>query len=83
MLNELLLIIVFLTGGAFIIYVYEAYRNAKARSLLLLSFGFFLMLIGANLDAVFAILGETALTPISFLIEIVGILVILYAALKV
>jgi|Deesub1362A_J573_1020465.scaffolds.fasta_scaffold00290_29 hypothetical protein len=83
MLNELLLIIVFLTGGAFIIYVYEAYRNTRARSLLLLSFGFFLMLIGANLDAVFAILRETALTPISFLIEIVGILVILYAALKV
>ena len=83
MLTELLLAGVFLIGGAFIIFVYEAYRATGSKNLLYLTFGFFLMLIGSNLDAVLNLFGDTELLPLTFVVEIVGILIILYSALRV
>ncbi len=83
MLTELLLAGVFLLGGAFIIFVYEAFRATGSKNLLYLSLGFFLMLIGSNLDAVLILFKNTELLPLTFLVEMAGILVILYSALRV
>jgi uncharacterized membrane protein len=78
--------IIYLLGGAFIIFVFEAYEKTKQGSLLILSIGLFILIFGSNFDVLASLVlpdltAETART-IALVIEIPGILIMLYSALK-
>ncbi len=82
----ILTIIIYLLGGAFLLFVFEAYERTKQSSLLILSIGLFILIFGSNFDILASIVlrdmaTETART-IALIIEIPGILIMLYSALK-
>lgn len=82
----ILTIIIYLLGGAFIIFVFEAYEKTKQSSLLILSIGLFILIFGSNFDVLASLVlpdmpTEIART-IALIIEIPGILILLYSALK-
>ncbi len=78
--------IVYLLGGAFVLFIYEAYEKTKQQNLLILSIGLFILIFGSNFDILASVVlpdmsSETART-IALLVEIPGILIMLYSALK-
>lgn len=82
----ILTIVIYLLGGAFLLFVFEAYERTKQSSLLILSIGLFILIFGSNFDILASIIlpdiaTETART-IALIIEIPGILIMLYSALK-
>ena len=82
----ILTIVIYLLGGAFILFVFEAYEKTKQSSLLILSIGLFILIFGSNFDILASLVlpdmaTETART-IALIIEIPGILIMLYSALK-
>jgi hypothetical protein len=74
-------------GGAFIIHLYDAYKNTKQRFLLLLSTGFFFLITGGSLtnllyissnfgfDMEYVLMG-------SIILQIAGISLIYYSIVK-
>ena len=86
-LEALLTSIVYLLGGAFILFIYEAYTKTKQKNLLLLSIGLFILIFGSNFDTLASLLlldyisYETA-KVVALAIEIPGILIMLYSATK-
>lgn len=82
----ILTIVIYLLGGAFLLFVFEAYERTKQSSLRILSIGLFILIFGSNFDILASIVlaniaTETART-IALIIEIPGILIMLYSALK-
>jgi len=82
----ILTVIVYLLGGTFILIIYEAYGKTKQKNLLILAIGLFILIFGSNFDILASVVlpgmsSETART-IALLVEIPGILVMLYSALK-
>lgn len=78
--------VIYLLGGAFILFVFESYERTKQSSLLILSIGLFILIFGSNFDILTSLVlpsmaTETART-IALIIEIPGILIMLYSALK-
>lgn len=78
--------IIYLLGGAFVLFVYEAYEKTKQENLLILSIGLFIMIFGGNFDILASVIlpnmtSEVART-IALLIEIPAILIMLFSALK-
>lgn len=86
-LEAILAIIVYLLGGTFVIFVYEAYHRTHQKNLLYLAIGLFIMIFGSNFDTLAGIIltdyisVETA-KVVALGIEIPGILVTLYSAIK-
>lgn len=81
-----LTVIVYLLGGTFILFIYEAYEKTKQKNLLILAIGLFILIFGSNFDILASVVlpdmsSETART-IALLVEIPGILIMLYSALK-
>lgn len=82
----ILTVIVYLLGGAFVLFIYEAYEKTKQKNLLILSIGLFILIFGSNFDILASVVlpdmsSETART-IALLVEIPGIVIMLYSALK-
>ncbi|MRG77307.1 MAG: hypothetical protein C5S33_06040 [ANME-2 cluster archaeon] len=82
----ILTVIVYLLGGTFILFIYEAYGKTKQKNLLILAIGLFILIFGSNFDILASVVlpgmsSETART-IALLVEIPGILIMLYSALK-
>lgn len=82
----ILTVVIYLLGGAFLLFVFEAYEKTKQQSLLILCIGLFIMIFGSNFDILASLIvpdmsSEMART-IALIIEIPGILVMLYSALK-
>ena len=82
----ILTVIVYLLGGAFVLFIYEAYEKTKQKNLLILSIGLFILIFGSNFDILASVVlpdmsSETA-RAIALLVEIPGILIMLYSALK-
>ena len=78
--------IIYLLGGAFLLFVFEAYEKTKQSNLLILSIGLFILIFGSNFDVLSSLVlpdmpTEIART-IALIIEIPGILIMLYSALK-
>ncbi|MBW6517793.1 MAG: hypothetical protein K0A89_04755 [ANME-2 cluster archaeon] len=78
--------IVYLLGGVFILFVYETYEKTKQTNLLILTIGLFILIFGSNFDVLAGLLlpgmtHEFART-IALIIEIPGILIMLYSVLK-
>lgn len=86
---ELVLIltaVIYLLGGAFILFIYEAYEKTRQKNLLILAIGLFILIFGSNFDILASLImpemaKETART-IALLIEIPGIIIMMYSALK-
>jgi len=78
---------VYLLGGAFILFIYEAYTHTHQKNLLILSIGMFIFIFGSNFD-IFAglvlsgYIEEPMARTIVLLIEIPGILIMLYSAIR-
>jgi hypothetical protein len=81
-----LTIVFLLLGGALIIYIYDAYRRVSQRYLLLLSLGFFVLIIGGALPGMHRAIGlsvdfDTTLTA-SLLMQMVGISLVFYSVVR-
>lgn len=78
--------IIYLLGGAFVLFIYEAYEKTRQKNLLILAIGLFILIFGSNFDILAAQIlpgmsTEVART-IALMVEIPGILIMLYSALK-
>lgn len=86
MIIAVLTIVFLLLGGALIIYIYDAYRRVSQRYLLLLSLGFFVLIIGGALPGMHRAIGlsvdfDTTLTA-SLLMQMVGISLVFYSVVR-
>jgi hypothetical protein len=79
--------LVYLFGGAIIIFIYGAYKNTGNFNLIILALGLFLLIFGSNLWVVYRfVLGVEITVDIGYLIsllfQIPGVLLIFYSAVK-
>jgi hypothetical protein len=86
-LEAILAVVVYLLGGTFIIFVYEAYQRTHQKNLLYLAIGLFIMIFGSNFDTLAGIIladyiSVEASKVVALGIEIPGILIMLYSAIK-
>ena len=82
----------YLLGGALVLFIYEAYVKTKQKNLMFMALGFFLIIFGSNLNTLLAALAELPSSPIlidetmartiSLVIQLGGILTVLYSALN-
>ena len=82
----------YLLGGALVLFIYEAYVKTKQKNLMFMALGFFLIIFGSNLNTLLAALAELPTSPIiidetmartlSLVIQLGGILTVLYSALN-
>jgi hypothetical protein len=82
----------YLLGGALVLFIYEAYVKTKQKNLMFMALGFFLIIFGSNLNTLLAALAELPNSPIlidetmsrtiSLVIQLGGILTVLYSALN-
>lgn len=76
----------YLLGGAFILFIYKAYTHTHQKNLLMLSIGMFIFIFGSNFDIFSGLvlsdyIEEPMARTIALLIEIPGILVMLYSVI--
>ena len=86
-IEAILAIIVYLLGGVFVIFVYEAYQRTNQKNLLYLTIGLFIMIFGSNFDTLAGIILTDYISfesakVVALGIEIPGILITLYSAIK-
>ena len=79
--------IVYMIGGALIIFIYAAYKNTSQENLLILATGFFVLVFGSNFDTFARIFFEgsaisTFGSLLSLLFQIPGLLLIFYSAVR-
>ena len=82
----------YLLGGALVLFIYESYVRTKQKNLMYMALGFFLIIFGSNLNTLLAALAELPNSPlmidetmartISLVIQLGGILTVLYSALN-
>lgn len=87
LLNQLLALITLALGGAFIVYMYGAYKLVKQQSILLMMYGIFMIIIGIVLTDIVTLFTETATALfwseiISRFIAIFGICLIIYSVAR-
>ena len=84
--------LMYLLGGALVLFIYESYTRTKQKNLMYMAFGFFLIIFGSNLNTLcvmlptmiggnFVIDGTISRTA-SLLIQLGGILTLLYSAMN-
>jgi|Deesub1362B_J571_1020462.scaffolds.fasta_scaffold58232_1 hypothetical protein len=85
----LLSIFYLMLGGAFIIHMYDAYKNTRQKFLLKLSTGFFFLIVGGALTSLFYFsrgeiggYGIEYVITSSVLLQIAGISLIYHAIIK-
>lgn len=72
-----------LLGGAFILQIYNAYNRTKQRFLLLLSFGFFALVVGGALPVLaFAMALAETLYLMGIILQVIGISAIYYSTVR-
>jgi hypothetical protein len=74
-------------GGALIIFIYNAYLKTKQKTLLLLAVGLFILILGSTVPGLLFILAFGKIShlltqTISLCIQVPGIVIMIYAALK-
>jgi hypothetical protein len=84
--------LMYLLGGALVLFVYESYTRTKQKNLMYMAFGFFLIIFGSNLNTlsvmlpsmfdVTLVLDGTIVRTAALLIQLGGILSVLYSALN-
>ncbi|MCD6145740.1 hypothetical protein CW696_00180 [ANME-2 cluster archaeon] len=86
-IEAILTAVVYLLGGAFILFIYEAYTHTHQKNLLMLSIGMFILIFGSNFDMLTGLvlsdyIEESTSRILALLIEIPGILIMLYSAIR-
>jgi hypothetical protein len=86
-INGILSASALMLGGALIIFIYAAYRETRQKSLLLLALGLFILIIGSVIPSFLLLIvpGRIELLvslTISLCIQIPGILIMMYSALR-
>lgn len=84
--------LMYLLGGALVLFIYEAYAKTKQKNLMYMALGFFLIIFGSNLNTLGAaiptivdgslLISETTVRTASLVIQLGGILALLYSALN-
>lgn len=86
-INGLLSASVLLLDSSLIIFIYNAYLKTKQKTLLLLAVGLFILIIGSTIPGLLFVLTfgkipHLLTQTISLSIQVPGILIMIYAALK-
>ncbi|HTY92075.1 MAG TPA: hypothetical protein VMC84_12945 [Methanocella sp.] len=84
--------LMYLLGGALVLFIYESYSRTKQKNLMYMALGFFLIIFGSNLNTICAMLPSmiggnfvidgTISRTVSLLIQLFGILTLLYSAMN-
>lgn len=84
-------VLMYLFGGALVLFIYEAYLKTRQSNLIFLALGFFILIFGGNLGTLSAAvqsvltsgsaLDESGIRIASIAIQLVGILLLLYSVL--
>jgi hypothetical protein len=84
--------LMYLIGGALVLFIYESFVRTKQKNLMFMALGFFLIIFGCNLNTMSVMLPEmlgstvvidgTIPRTISLIIQLGGILTLLYSALN-
>ncbi len=77
-------VVYLMLGGAYIIYVYDAYRRTKQKFLLPLTFGFFLLITGGAFPILVYTLAiaNQVFMVLAIMLQIGGITTIFYSTVK-
>ena len=86
-INGLLSASVLMLGGALIIFIYNAYLKTEQKTLLLLAVGLFILILGSTVPGLlfllaFGKISHVLTQTISLCIQVPGIIIMIYAALK-
>ncbi|MCW7076882.1 MAG: DUF7521 family protein [Candidatus Syntropharchaeales archaeon] len=86
-MNGLLTAVIFLIGGALIIFIYDAYKQTQDKNLLILALGLFILIIAGNIPSLAYLIASERIEligaiTISQYTQVAGIIVILYSALR-
>jgi hypothetical protein len=86
-INGILSASALMLGGALIIFIYAAYRETRQKSLLLLALGLFILIIGSIIPSFLLLIVPGTIDllvslTISLCIQIPGILIMMYSALR-
>ena len=84
--------LMYLLGGALVLFIYESYVRTKQKNLMYMALGFFLIIFGSNLNTLCIMLptmignafviDESITRTIALVIQLGGILTLLYSALN-
>ena len=84
--------LMYLLGGALVLFIYESYSRTKQKNLIYMAVGFFLIIFGSNLNTLVVMLptmiggsvliDDSLSRTISLLIQLGGILTLLYSAMN-
>lgn len=82
--------LMYLFGGALVLFIYEAYLKTRQKNMIYLAVGFFILIFGGNfitLDAIATTvpglpsLDESVARLLSLVIQLIGILLLLYSVI--
>lgn len=85
-------VLMYLFGGALVLFIYEAYKKTGQRNLIFMAIGFFVLIFGGNLTTLAAAIEEMSFSPgaldqsaartLSLMIQLIGILLLLISATR-
>jgi hypothetical protein len=92
MVEAIAAFLMYLLGGALVLFIYEAYARTRQKNLMYMALGFFLVIFGGNLNTLNALLPavagsafaveDTVARTAALLIQLTGISALLYSALN-
>jgi len=92
LIEGLAAVLMYLFGGALVLFIYDAFKKTGQRNLMYMAIGFFILIFGSNLntlaealqslDNVTITLDSSAVRTVTLIIQLVGILVLLYSATR-
>ncbi len=85
-------VLMYLFGGALVLFIYEAYIKTRQKNLIFMAIGFFILIFGSNLNTLAAaleamqnppgVLDQSAARTLSLVIQLIGIAVLLVSATR-
>jgi hypothetical protein len=84
--------LMYLFGGALVLFIYEAYIKTRQKNLMFMAIGFFILIFGSNLNTLAAalemiqnppvVLDQSAARMLSLVIQLIGIVILLVSATR-
>ncbi|MGA9141952.1 MAG: hypothetical protein WBZ29_17135 [Methanocella sp.] len=85
-------VLMYLFGGALVLFIYEAYIKTRQKNLIFMAIGFFILIFGSNLNTLAAaieamqnppgVLNQSAARTLSLVIQLIGILLLLVSVTR-
>jgi hypothetical protein len=85
-------VLMYLFGGALVLFIYEAYKKTGQKNLMVMAIGFFILIFGSNLNTLAAAieampdspgtLDQSAARTLTLAIQLIGILLLLVSATR-